>query len=153
MSGSHIQASGFAGGILNRLQAPTVSNQKKYSIDDIDLMTGQEFEIFIAELFSKMGYESEITKASGDQGIDVIASRNGNTIGIQAKCYSSSVGNSAIQEVVAGKSHYRLDKAIVITNNFFTDAAQQLAQSNSIILWDRHILKEKIVEIYNSSVG
>jgi HJR/Mrr/RecB family endonuclease len=137
---------------LNRLKTPNVSSQKKHSIDDVDLMTGQEFEMFIAELFSKMGYVSEITKASGDQGIDVIATKNGNKIGIQAKCYSSSVGNSAIQEVVAGKSHYRLDKAIVITNNFFTDAAQQLAQSNSIILWDRHILKEKIVEIFNSSM-
>ena len=106
-------------------------------------MNGLEFEKFIAELFSKMGYESEITKASGDQGMDVIASKNGNKIGIQAKCYSSSVGNKAVQEAVAGKNHYRLDKAIVVTNNFFTDAAQQLAQSNSRILWDRNILKEK----------
>jgi HJR/Mrr/RecB family endonuclease len=115
------------------------------------MMTGQEFEKFIAELFSKMGYEYEITKATGDQGIDVIVSKNGSRIGIQAKCYSGSVGNSAIQEAVAGKNHYRLDKAIVVTNNFFTDAAQQLAQSNSIILWDRNILKEKIDEIFNSS--
>ena len=113
-------------------------------------MNGLEFEKFIAELFSKMGYESEITKASGDQGIDVIASKNGNKIGIQAKCYSSSVGNKAVQEAVAGKNHYRLDKAIVVTNNFFTDAAQQLAQSNSIILWDRNILIEKISQIFNS---
>lgn len=138
---------------VNRLKKPSTSSQIKYSINDVDLMNGQEFEIFIAELFSKLGYESEITKASGDQGIDVIASKNGNKIGIQAKCYSSTVGNSAIQEAVAGKSHYRLDKAIVVTNNFFTDAAQQLAQSNSIILWDRNILKEKIDEIFNSSLN
>ena len=127
---------------INRLKNASKS-QARYSIDDIDLMNGLEFEKFIAELFSKMGYESEITKASGDQGIDVIASKNGNKIGIQAKCYSSSVGNKAVQEAVAGKNHYRLDKAIVVTNNFFTDAAQQLAQSNSRILWDRNILKEK----------
>lgn len=136
---------------VNRLKASTISSQIKYSINDVDLMDGLEFEKFIAELFFKMGYQSEITKASGDQGIDVIASKNGNTIGIQTKCYSSSVGNSAIQEAVAGKNHYRLDKAIVVTNNFFTDSARQLAQSNSIILWDRHMLKEKIDESFNSS--
>ena len=135
---------------INRLKKTSTNNQKKYSIDDVDLMNGLEFESFIAVLFSKMGYESEVTKASGDQGIDVIASRNGNTIGIQAKCYSGSVGNGAIQEVVAGKNHYRLDKAIVVTNNVFTISAQQLAQSNSIVLWDRTILKEKIDEIFNS---
>jgi HJR/Mrr/RecB family endonuclease len=112
-------------------------------------MNGLEFEKFIAELFNKMGYDSEITKASGDQGIDVIASKNGNKIGIQAKCYSNSVGNSAIQEAVAGKNHYRLDKAIVVTNNVFTESAQQLAQSNSVILWDRNMLKEKIDENFN----
>ncbi len=138
---------------VNRLSTSTTSSQTKYTINDVDLMNGVEFEKFIAELFSKMGYESEITKASGDQGIDVIASKNGSSIGIQAKCYSSSVGNGAIQEAVAGKNHYRLDKAIVVTNNFFTEPAQQLAQSNSIILWDRHILKEKIDEIFNSSIS
>jgi len=54
---------------------------------------------------------------------------------------------NAIQEAVAGMNHYRLDKAIVITNNFFTTSARQLAQSNSIILWDRAILKEKSDEV------
>ncbi len=134
---------------INKLKRP-IESKKKYSIDDIDLMDGYEFEKFVAELFSKMGFGSEITKASGDQGIDVIASKNGKKLGIQAKCYSSTVGNSAIQEAVAGKSHYRLDKVIVVTNNFFTNSAQQLAQSNSVILWDRHILKAKIDEIFNS---
>jgi hypothetical protein len=132
---------------VNKLK--TTSNKKKYTIDDVDLMNGQEFEKFIAELFGKMGFETKVTKASGDQGIDVIASKNGDTIGIQAKCYSNTVGNSAIQEVVAGKNYYRLDKAMVITNNFFSDSARQLATANSIVLWDRNILREKIEKIYN----
>jgi HJR/Mrr/RecB family endonuclease len=135
--------------LINRIKNTTPpSANEKITIDDVDLMTGTEFEHFVAVLFSKMGYETEVTKVTGDQGIDVIASKNGKKIGIQAKCYSSSVGNSAIQEVVAGKNHYRLDKAIVITNNLFTDSAQQLAISNDIILWDRNILKEKIIEIF-----
>lgn len=132
---------------VTQLKRPN-NSVKSYSIDDVDLMNGLEFEIFIAELFLKMGFESEVTKASGDQGIDVLASKNGSTVGIQAKCYSSTVGNSAIQEAVAGMNHYRLDKAIVITNNFFTSSAQKLAQSNLIILWDRSILKEKINEFF-----
>ncbi|PPD49859.1 MAG: hypothetical protein CTY13_02610 [Methylobacter sp.] len=137
---------------VNRITTLSTTKLIKYTINDVDLMNGVEFEELLAELFFKMGYESETTKATGDQGIDVIASKNGNRIGIQAKCYSSSVGNSAIQEAVAGKNHYRLDKAIVVTNNFFTDSAKQLAQSNSIILWDRHILKEKIDEHFNASM-
>ena len=133
---------------VNRLKTP--KEKEKYSIDDVDLMNGREFEIFIAKLFSQMGYETEVTKTTKDQGIDVIASKNGNKIGIQAKCYSGIVGNSAIQEVVAGKNYYHLDKGMVITNSLFSDAAQKLAQANSIILWDRNILKEKIDVVFNS---
>jgi HJR/Mrr/RecB family endonuclease len=131
----------------NRLQRER--QVQKYSIDDVDLMNGQEFEKFLASIFSKMGYQTEITKTSGDQGIDIIANKEGIKIGIQAKCYSGTVGNSAVQEAVAGKAFYRLDKVIVATNNFFTDSAKQLAQANGIILWDRNILKEKIAEILN----
>ena len=118
--------------------------QKMITIDDVDLMNGAEFEQFVANLFNKMGYDATVTKHSGDQGIDVLAEKNGTKIGIQAKCYSGSVGNSAIQEAVAGKSYYRVDKVIVVTNNFFTPSAIELAQVNDVILWDRSILKEKI---------
>ena len=128
-----------------------LTQEGEYTIDDIDLMTGQEFENFIAELFSRLGYETEVTKASGDQGIDVIASKNGVKIGIQTKCYSGTIGNRAIQEAVAGKNYYRLDKAMVITNNHFTESAQQLARANSIVLWDRNTLKEKINNTFNSN--
>lgn len=117
------------------------------SINDIDMMNGDEFEHFVGELFSKLGYNTEVTKHSGDQGIDVIAEKNGTRIGIQAKCYAGSVGNSAVQEAVAGKNFYKLDKVIVITNNFFTPSAIELASANNVILWDRNILKEKLTEI------
>lgn len=117
------------------------------TIDDVDLMTGLEFEEFIAKLFIKMGYSAKTTKGSGDQGIDVIAEKNGIKFGIQCKCYTNTVSNSAIQEVVAGKQLYNLDKLIVITNNYFTKSAQQLARANNVVLWDRTILKEKLSEM------
>lgn len=127
------------------------TNRQKiiYSIDDVDLMTGIEFENFINKLFMKMGYSVELTKASGDQGIDVIAEKDGEKIGIQAKCYSSSVSNSSVQEVVAGKNFYKCDRAIVITNNYFTKSAIELAKANNVILWNREMLKVKIEEVFN----
>lgn len=120
--------------------------EKIVTIDDIDLMNGTEFENLIGKLFNKMGYASEITKHSGDQGIDVIAIKNDIRIGIQAKCYSGSVGNSAVQEAVAGKKYYKVDRVIVVTNNYFTNSAIELAKVNDVVLWDRNILKEKINE-------
>ena len=134
----------FAKNIFKDRTKPEEPENIKITIDDIDLMTGVEFEDFIAKLFIKMGYSAYTTKTSGDQGIDVIAEKNGTQYGIQCKCYANAVSNSAIQEVVAGKQLYHLDKLIVITNNYFTKSAQELAHANNVILWDRTILKEKI---------
>lgn len=133
--------------IKQKLKTKQQRKITKYTIDDIDLMTGAEFEEFIALLFKKMGYSSQVTKQSGDQGIDVIAIKNNTRIGIQAKCYSNTVGNAAIQEAVAGKSFYNCDKTVVVTNNYFTTAAIELAQVNNVILWNRDLLKEKIKEL------
>ena len=108
-------------------------------------MSGVEFEKYIAKIFESMGYHTTLTPATGDQGIDIIAQKKDIKIGIQTKCYSSTVGNFAVQEAVAGKLYYNLDKVMVITNNYFTPAAKQLAQVNNVILWDRAILQEKLI--------
>jgi len=117
------------------------------NINDIDLMTGSEFEKAICALFNNMGYKTYLTKSSGDQGVDVIAEKNGIKIGIQAKCYSNSVSNAAVQEIVAGIKHYGIERGFVITNNYFTNSAKELAKSNNIILWDRDYLNNKLIEL------
>lgn len=133
---------------ISNLVVDREMNKVKYSINDVDLMTGIEFENFVGELFSKMGYRTTVTQASGDQGIDVIIVKGGKKYGIQAKCYSNTVSNSAIQEVVAGITFYKCDKAIVVTNNYFTKSAIDLANANNVILWNRDMLKMKIEELF-----
>ncbi|MBE4910186.1 restriction endonuclease [Bacillus luteolus] len=131
----------------NRLLSKPITSKGLISINDVDLMTGEEFEKFVSSLFEKMGYRTEQTKISGDQGIDVIAEKNAMKIGIQAKRYSGTVSNSAIQEVVAGVNYYNLSKGLVITNSRFSKSAIKLAEANKIVLWDRTLLVEKINEV------
>lgn len=114
----------------------------------VDKYSGAEFEAFIGSLFEADGYQVEFTQASNDKGIDVIAKRNGISIGIQCKRYSSAVGISSVQEVFSGKNFYSLDKALVVTNNTFTKAARDLADSTDVVLWDRTILDAKIRLVY-----
>ena len=121
---------------------------KKYTINDTDFMNGYQFENFVALLFSHFGYRTIITPSSGDQGIDVIAEKEGEKVGIQAKCYSNVVSNGAIQEVSAGVVHYKCSKGIVVTNNNFTKSAIALADSNQIILWNRQKLSEIINQVF-----
>lgn len=114
------------------------------SIVDIDLMSGVEFEQFLCNYFNTHGYECSTTKTSGDQGIDLVAKRDGYILAIQAKCYTGTVGNHAIMEAVAGKKYYNANQAMVITNSTFTKSAIELAQVNNVILWDRQVLIEKL---------
>ena len=117
---------------------------RKKSIFDVDLMTGVEFEEFLCNYFNTHGYVCTQTKASGDQGIDLIAKRDDNVLAIQAKCYTGTVGNHAIMEAVAGTKYYNANQTMVITNSTFTKSAVELAAVNNVILWDRQVLIEKL---------
>ncbi|AGB40842.1 putative endonuclease related to Holliday junction resolvase [Halobacteroides halobius DSM 5150] len=129
----------------------TVKKDKsRITMVDIDKMTGLEFEKFLGVLFSKQGYQAEVTQASNDQGADLLIKRSSklfwrkNKTVIQAKRYKNNVGNSAVQEVVAAKAHYNCKSAMVITNSKFTAAAKKLAISNKVKLWDRDKLKQEV---------
>lgn len=113
--------------------------------NDFDNMEGHEFEVFCAKLLEKNGYKNvEVTRGSGDQGIDVIACRDDIKYGIQCKRYSSDIGNKSVQEVYAGKTFYHCHVGIVLTNRYFTKSAIELAERNGIILWNRDKLIEMI---------
>ena len=99
--------------------------------------TGIKFEKFLVLVFSELGYRVQATKSSGDHGVDLVVVGRGRRLAIQAKGYtSSSVGNHAVMEVHAGKSHYKCDGAIVVTNSVFTPAARVLAESVGCMLID-----------------
>ncbi len=94
----------------------------------------RDYEFRCAKSFEKIGWKVEVTKASGDQGVDLIVEKNGIRLAVQCKMYEKPVGNAAIQEVAAGRNHYGADSAVVVAPNGFTTAARQLAESNRVTL-------------------
>lgn len=91
-----------------------------YAMSTIDRMEGHDFEHFCANLLRKLGYEGvKVTPGSGDQGVDVIAVKDGKNYAIQCKRYSQKLGNKPVQEVFAGKTIYGCSVAVVLTNNDF----------------------------------
>ena len=70
----------------------------------IDYMTGEDFELYVAQMLGKIGfYNIQTTKGSGDQGVDILAEKEGMKYDFQCKRYDKQVGNNAVQEVFAGK--------------------------------------------------
>ena len=99
-----------------------------------DKMPPRDYERFCASRLEATGWKCELTKGSGDQGADVIARKNGKVLVLQCKKYGSSVGNSAVQEVVAAKGHLHADHAAVVSNAEFTRSAIELANSTRTLL-------------------
>ena len=59
-----------------------------------------------------------------------------------AKCYSSDIGNKAVQEAFSGCRYYNCHVPVVMTNRYFTRQAKDLAQKTNVLLWDRDILNK-----------
>lgn len=122
-------------------------SKKTWSITAVDAMEGHEFEHFIANLLKRLGYANvEVTKGSGDQGVDVLAEKDGIRYAIQCKNYTNPLGNTPVQEVTAGKDYYNCHIGVVVTNSYFTEGGKELASRTRVLLWDREKLQEMIEE-------
>ena len=110
---------------------------------DVDAMNGWEFEEYVARLLQKNGFRHvEITSGSKDQGVDILATRNGLSYAIQCKNYDGKIPNKAVQEAYAGAEYYGCDVAVVLTNSYFYPSAFELGDSIGVELWDRDMLKK-----------
>ena len=113
--------------------------------EDFDLMEGHEFEYYCAELLKKCGFqEVQVTRGSGDYGIDVLAEKDGITYAIQCKCYTAPVGVKAVQEAYAGRGYYDRMEGVELTNQYFTQPAVEAARKLKILLWDRGYLEDLV---------
>ena len=81
------------------------TKKKPISDQDVTSLSPTAFESYCAQLLTENGWQATTTKASGDQGIDVIATKDGIKAVFQCKKHSSPVGNKAVQEAIAGKAY------------------------------------------------
>lgn len=127
-----------------------IKNQKylKSTMSKVDVMSGEDFEGFLKAHFEALGYKVRLTPKTADYGADLILTREGEKIAVQAKRYrNEKVSNKAVQEVVAAipvydKNHSGM-KGMVVTNSYFTSNAVTQARACNVELWDRDTLKRK----------
>ena len=99
-------------------------------------MDGYQFEYQCATILKRKHFSKiEVTRSSGDQGVDIIAFKHRKKYGVQCKYYTYPVGNKAVQEAYAGANFYDCDKVIVMTNTTFTKSATELAEKLEVELW------------------
>ena len=123
---------------------------RKSGLYEIDRMHGREFENYLESVFLRAGYKARVTQYNNDYGADLVATKGDIKIVVQAKRWNSKVGVKAIQEIVAAKGYYKATEAWVMTNNFYTKQAVELAQSNDVKLYDRNNITKQIKRIGDS---
>lgn len=111
---------------------------------------GVEFENQCAKVLERFGWKVSTTKASGDQGADIVAKQRGVSAVLQCKLYAKPVGNSAVQEAYAAKAHYGTKYAGVVSKSTYTKSAIALAASTGVLLLhldELPALREKLKSI------
>lgn len=132
----------------------SAEQQYNYQNTGPSTMTGHDFEHYCANLLRQNGYmRVQVTKASGDDGVDIIAERDGIKHAIQTKYYAGTVGNSAVQQVHAGRAMYQCAVGIVMTNSTFTKSAIDTAARLGIVLWDGKQLNLMAAKVYTTQAS
>jgi restriction system protein len=96
-------------------------------------------EEIVAELFRKEGFEVELTQATRDKGIDIIAvSRRMNIphkMIVECKRYApeNRVGIAVVQRLLGVKTEINANKAVVVTTSSFSKDAETVARER---FWD-----------------
>ena len=124
------------------------------------LLSKREFELAVNEILIKMGYDSKTTRFKGDNGIDVIAKKDGKTTIVE--CMHSIIRPTEIEELLAlqaNKHYYNADNVIYVASSGLYSNAQKFADKigerfNVLDLTDIiKLAKEHKIDIKNLKEG
>lgn len=130
----------FLARIIMRIIKVFKSAHYAFRFRSVDAMDGINFERYIGRVLRANGYTGIRFTEKYDDGVDIIAYKDGVCWGVQVKRHSGFVGAEAVRQVVAGLKVYGCDKGMVITNSYYTKVAKRLARYNSCMLVDRAAL-------------
>lgn len=119
-------------------------------VEDLLELTPREFEEYVGELFSHLGYTVEVTQYSNDKGIDIVMYKDDIKYGVQCKRYKGTVGSPDIQTFIGALSHAKADKGLFVTTGMFSFEAEKMAVQHPIQLVNRIDLAKLILEALNN---
>jgi HJR/Mrr/RecB family endonuclease/fumarate reductase subunit D len=130
---------------IERLSKAWISNASAYFA-----MTPREFEIAVAELFRRLGYQVELTKFSNDGGKDAIAWKDGQKYLIECKRYGEGklIGRRDLQIFAAAMMEEKAAKGFYVNTGGFTSTAVEYAAKNEITLFDKTNLPQLVSEAH-----
>lgn len=99
------------------------------------MTTPAGYEVLVAEHFQVLGYETTLTAATGDYGLDVLASNEQERIAIQAKRYGGSsrkVNRQMVMELHGVAAYFDCQRAVLATDGELLPSALEVAKKLGI---------------------
>jgi HJR/Mrr/RecB family endonuclease len=96
-------------------------------------LSPREFEQFLKEIFTRLGFEVELTKATRDGGADLLCMRSAHGIpfrlAVEAKRYKEDrpITVSAVRSFVGANEKFKANRLLFVTTSRFTTSAQEYA--------------------------
>lgn len=95
-----------------------------------------DFEKKVAGLFEQMGYNANVTRATGDGGVDIVLEKDTVKIAVQCKAHKDLVGPNIIRELAGVVVRDSYSMGIVVGLAGFTTGAKDEAKKLHILLLD-----------------
>jgi hypothetical protein len=114
-------------------------------------MPPQDFERLICQLYSRMGYNTELTGCTGDGGIDAYLRKNGQTTILQCKRVKGSVGEPVLRDLYGTMIAEDAGNALVVTTGRVSKQAREWAEDKPIEIIELEMLQSLIREKFSES--
>lgn len=120
--------SDFLDGLVEKLKQ--VQGRTYRTAEEWYKMTDRDFEFEIGKVYSRLGYQTHVTKRSGDGGVDVIAKKDNETIYIQCKHYGQNthLGAPELQAFWGCCSGNGISKGVMVCTSSLTKDAKAFAK-------------------------
>ena len=99
-------------------------------------LSGLEFEKELADLFQRAGHKAEVTKATGDGGVDIFLEVDGQKQIVECKAHQKPIGPKTVRELNGVMEDFEAELGIVASVSGFTKGAQEFAEGKPIKLMD-----------------
>jgi restriction system protein len=116
-----------------------VTPSKQYLRRRLQKMDPYDFEKFVADVWTSLGWNTRVVGEPGDRGIDVIATDGDAKQLIQAKRYgpNTTVGSPEIQQYASLRlQEDGVDTVTIVTTGSFSRQARELAPELDVVLVD-----------------
>jgi HJR/Mrr/RecB family endonuclease len=120
--------------IEDRLAAIRLREHMSYWLN----LSGWQFEKEVSNLYKKQGFNSLVTKGSGDGGVDIVLNKDGVKTLVQCKNHNKAIGPASIRDLFGAMTHEGVSSGIFISSTGYTKGAREFSLGKSIALLDIH---------------